>query len=103
MSLWVGAWHSRRFRFLLPPIHAAVSLQIIREEHASIAAVLRSLQVLAPGPGDNPPSFFDAGARRFFPRQTFLEREHHPKESEHLFPAWRSVPHVAEGDCAAGC
>ena len=63
MSLWVGAGHSRRFRFLLPPSMSAVSLQIFREEHASIAAVLRSLQALAEqGPGDNPPSFFE-GAR----------------------------------------
>ena len=47
MPLWAGAWHARRFRFLLRPSMPAVSLQIIREEHASIAAVLRSLQVLA--------------------------------------------------------
>ena len=46
MPLWAGAWHARRFRFLLRPSMPAVSLQIIREEHASIAAVLRSLQAL---------------------------------------------------------
>lgn len=87
MPLWAGAWHSRRFRFLLPPYMPAVSLQIIREEHASIAAVLRSLQVLVDqGPGDNPPSFFDGARAILFYIDEFPEREHHPKESEHLFP-----------------
>ena len=77
---------------------SAVSLQIIREEHASIAAVLRSLQVLVDqGPGDNPPSFFDGARAILFYIDEFPEREHHPKESEHLFPrVAQRAPHVAE-------
>ena len=76
----------------------AVSLQIIREAHASIAAVLRSLQVLVEqGPGDNPPSFFDGARAILFYIDEFPEREHHPKESEHLFPrVAQRAPHVAE-------
>ena len=55
----------------------AVSLQIIREEHASIAAVLRSLQVLVEqGPGDNPPSFYLA-----------FYREHMRLEETMVLPA----------------
>lgn len=76
----------------------AVGLQIIREEHTSIAAVLRSLQLLVEqGPGDNPASFFDAARAILFYIDEFPEREHHPKESEYLFPrvALRA-PHVAD-------
>ena len=76
---------------------SAVSLQIIREEHASIAAVLRSLQVLVDqGPGDNPPSFFDGAPAILFYLDEFPERDHHPKESEHLSPrAPHPAPHVS--------
>ena len=69
----------------------AVSLQIIREEHASIAAVLRSLQVLVEqGPGDNPPSFFDGARAILFYIDEFPEREHHPRSPSTCSPAWRS-------------
>ena len=76
--------------FLLPPM-PAVSLQIIREEHASIAAKAALFASAGgPGAGDNPPSFFDGARAILFYIDEFPEREHHPKESEHLFPAWRS-------------
>lgn len=78
----------------MPP----VSLQIIREEHASLAAVLRSLQLLVEqGPGDHPATFFDIARAILFYIDEFPEREHHPKETEHLFPlvALRA-PHVAD-------
>ena len=59
--------------------------------------MLRSLQSGGAGPGDNPPLVLRWGAGDSFYIDEFPEREHHPKESEHLFPAWRSVaPHVAE-------
>ena len=65
----------------------AVSLQIIREEHASIAAVLRSLQVLVEqGPGDNPPSFFDGARAILF----YIDASTTPRNQSTCSPAWRS-------------
>ncbi|MCZ8092754.1 MAG: hemerythrin domain-containing protein [Acidovorax sp.] len=78
----------------MPP----VSLQIIREEHASLAAVLQSLRLLMDqGPGDNPATFFDVMRAMLFYIDEFPERQHHPKESECLFPRVAlCAPHVAE-------
>jgi hemerythrin-like domain-containing protein len=78
----------------MPP----VSLQIIREEHASLAAVLHSLRMLVDqGPGDNPATFFDVARAMLFYIDEFPERQHHPKETECLFPrVAQCAPHVAE-------
>lgn len=74
----------------------SVSLQTIREEHASLAAVLQSLQLmLDKGPGDEPAAFFDVMRAMLFYIDEFPERQHHPKESQWLFPK------VAERDPAA--
>jgi hemerythrin-like domain-containing protein len=63
------------------------SLQIIRDEHAALSAMLRSLEMmLARGPGDDPERFFDVLRAMLFYIDEFPERLHHPKESELLFP-----------------
>ncbi|HSI53951.1 MAG: hemerythrin domain-containing protein [Ramlibacter sp.] len=76
------------------------SLRIIREEHAAVAAVLRSLgAMLAAGPGDQPERFFDVLRAMLFYIGEFPEKLHHPKESNLLFPriaraAPELVPHI---------
>jgi len=63
------------------------TLQIIRDEHAALAAVLRSLQMMiARGPQDQPERFFDVVRAMLFYIDEFPERLHHPKESDLLFP-----------------
>lgn len=63
------------------------TLQIIRDEHAAVAAVLRSLgMMLARGPGDEPERFFDVLRAMLFYIDEFPEKLHHPKESDLLFP-----------------
>jgi hemerythrin-like domain-containing protein len=63
------------------------SLQIIRDEHAALAAVLRSLAVmLERGPLDEPERFFNAVRAMLFYIDEFPERTHHPNESDLLFP-----------------
>ena len=72
------------------------SLQIIRGEHLSLAAVLRSMNMLVErGPGDQPEQFFDVLRAMLFYIDEFPERQHHPKESDLLFPrAMRAAPSV---------
>ena len=73
---------------------SSISLRTIREEHASLAAVLRSLRLmLDQGPGDEPAAFFDVMRAMLFYIDEFPERQHHPKESRWLFPkvAQRSI------------
>ncbi|MEJ5992193.1 hemerythrin domain-containing protein [Ramlibacter sp. PS3R-8] len=63
------------------------ALQIIRDEHAAVSAVLRSmLQMLERGPDDEPIRFFDVLRAMLFYIDEFPERRHHPKESDLLFP-----------------
>lgn len=62
-------------------------MQIIRDEHSAVGAVLRSLQPLIQrGPGDEPERFFDILRAMLFYIDEFPERRHHPKESDLLFP-----------------
>ena len=70
--------------------------QIIRDEHGALAAVLRSLlAMIEAGPGDEPMRFFDVLRAMLFYIDEFPERQHHPKESDHLFPKLaRLAPHV---------
>jgi hemerythrin-like domain-containing protein len=63
------------------------TLQIIRDEHAALAAVLRSLGLmLERGPLDEPERFFSVVRAMLFYIDEFPERLHHPKESDLLFP-----------------
>ena len=63
------------------------SLQIIRDEHLSLAAMLRSMNMMVErGPGDHPAQFFDMLRAMLFYIDEFPERLHHPKESGLLFP-----------------
>lgn len=62
-------------------------LHIIQDEHASLAAMLRSmLQMLERGPEENPPQFFEIMRAMLFYIDEFPEKLHHPKESDLLFP-----------------
>ncbi|MDP3616843.1 MAG: hemerythrin domain-containing protein [Rhodoferax sp.] len=74
------------------------SIQIIRDEHAVLAALLRSIEMmLARGAGTEPENYFDAMRAMLFYIDEFPERQHHPKESELLFPrVARLVPETAE-------
>jgi hemerythrin-like domain-containing protein len=63
------------------------ALQIIRDEHAAVAAVLRSLlQMMERAPDEQPERFFDVMRAMLFYIDEFPERRHHPKESDLLFP-----------------
>ncbi|MGE4241079.1 hemerythrin domain-containing protein [Ramlibacter sp.] len=63
------------------------ALQIIRDEHTSLAAMLRSLQqMIARGPQDKSEQFFDVVRAMLFYIDEFPEKQHHPKESSLLFP-----------------
>ena len=63
------------------------SIRIIRDEHAALAAMLRSLGMMVErGPGKEPESFFDVLRTMLFYIDEFPERLHHPKESDLLFP-----------------
>lgn len=68
------------------------ALQIMREEHAVLASVLRSLSLLLDmGPQDEPERFFDVMRAMLFYIDEFPERLHHPKETRLLFPKLASV------------
>jgi hemerythrin-like domain-containing protein len=63
------------------------ALQIIRDEHASLAAMLQSMRLMVQkGPTDNRRQFFDVLRGMLFYIDEFPERLHHPKESNLLFP-----------------
>lgn len=63
------------------------SLEIIRQEHASQTTVLRAMQAMVgQGPGDDAALYFDVMRGMLFYIDEFPERQHHPKESELLFP-----------------
>ncbi len=63
------------------------SIRIIRDEHAALAAMLRSLLMMVErGPGDAADRYFDVLRAMLFYIDEFPERLHHPKESELLFP-----------------
>ena len=72
------------------------ALQVIRDEHSAVSAVLRSmLQMLDRGPDEEPERFFDVLRAMLFYIDEFPERRHHPKESDLLFPKIaRVAPHL---------
>lgn len=62
-------------------------LHIIRDEHASLAAMLRSMtQLVERGPAEVERQFFDVMRAMLFYIDEFPEKRHHPKESQLLFP-----------------
>ncbi|MES2631758.1 MAG: hemerythrin domain-containing protein [Pseudomonadota bacterium] len=70
------------------------TLRVIRDEHAALAAMLRSMtMMIRQGPGEAPDQFFDVVRAMLFYIDEFPEKRHHPKESDLLFPALaRAVP-----------
>ena len=63
------------------------TLDIIRDEHSSLAAMLQSMRMMVErGPGDDPHNFFEVMRAMLFYIDEFPERRHHPKESQLLFP-----------------
>ncbi len=72
------------------------SIRIIRDEHAALAAMLRSLLLMVQrGPDAAADQFFDVLRAMLFYIDEFPERLHHPKESELLFPkVARAAPHT---------
>jgi hemerythrin-like domain-containing protein len=63
------------------------TLRIILDEHASLSAMLRSmLMMLDRGPEDDPEKFFNVLRAMLFYIDEFPEKQHHPKESNLLFP-----------------
>ena len=72
------------------------SLQTIREEHASLAAMLQSLRMmLKRGPASDPQQFFDVLGAMLFYIDEFPEKLHHTKETSLLFPrVLQAAPHV---------
>ena len=72
------------------------SLQIIRDEHASLAAMLQSMRLMVQrGSAGQAQSFFEVMRAMLFYIDEFPERLHHPKESNLLFPrVVRKAPQV---------
>lgn len=76
------------------------SLRVIRDEHATLAAMLKSLTLLVrrgPNPDgvDDSERFFDVVRAMLFYIDEFPEKHHHPKESDLLFPrVARVAPHT---------
>ena len=63
------------------------ALRTLHNEHAALRAMLQSLRLmLQRGPGDAPERFFDVVRAMLFYIDEFPERQHHPKESDLLFP-----------------
>lgn len=73
------------------------TLEIIRDEHSSLAAMLQSIRLLVDqGPGDDPRGFFEMLRAMLFYIDEFPERLHHPKETELLFPrVVKAVPELS--------
>jgi len=72
------------------------SLQIIRDEHASLAAMLQSMRLMVQrGTAGQAQNFFEVMRAMLFYIDEFPERLHHPKESNLLFPrVVRKAPQV---------
>ena len=64
-----------------------ISLRTINEEHATLNAMLQSLlMMIKRGPHDEPELFFDILSAMLFYIDEVPEKQHHPKETELLFP-----------------
>ena len=74
------------------------SIRIIQEEHGTIAAISKSLEMMIErGPHDDLPGYFDVVGAMLFYIDEIPERLHHPKETELLFPkVAQRAPETAE-------
>jgi hemerythrin-like domain-containing protein len=78
------------------------ALRVIRDEHATLAAMLQSLlQMVQRGPDpqgqDQRELYFDVVRAMLFYIGEFPEKMHHPKESDLLFPRLaRVAPHLMD-------
>lgn len=64
-----------------------ISLRTINEEHATLTAMLQSLlMMIKRGPHETPELFFDILRAMLFYIDEVPEKQHHPKETELLFP-----------------
>jgi hemerythrin-like domain-containing protein len=74
-----------------------LALDVIRDEHQALAAMLRSLSLLLQqSRREGPPPPFDVLRAMLFYIDEFPERLHHAKESELLFPKVRArAPELA--------
>ena len=64
-----------------------ISLKTINEEHATLNAMLQSLlMMIKRGPLNEPELFFDILRAMLFYIDEVPEKQHHPKETELLFP-----------------
>ncbi len=76
------------------------ALRVIRDDHASLTAMLQSMQRLIdrgpdPGASDGYERYFDVMRAMLFYIDEFPEQHHHPKESNLLFPrVARAAPQV---------
>jgi hemerythrin-like domain-containing protein len=75
-----------------------LSIQTIRDEHATLSAMLRSFAMMVGrGPAKDPHNFFEVLGAMLFYVDEFPERLHHPKETELLFPSVaRLAPETAD-------
>jgi len=94
----VHAWTFVVTHIFLETVINHTSLQIIRDEHSSLAAMLRSmLMMVERGPADKPQQFFDVLRAMLFYIDEFPGRLHSPKESTLLFPrVVRASPSVMD-------
>jgi hemerythrin-like domain-containing protein len=73
-------------------------LNIIRDEHRALAAMLNTLKMLVRvGPREDPARFFGTTRAMLYYIDEYPERLHHPKETELLFPrVLAKVPSLRE-------
>jgi hemerythrin-like domain-containing protein len=74
-----------------------ISLQTIREEHATLGAMLSAMRkMVVRGPANNPQHYFDVLRAILFYIDEFPHRLHHTKESKLLFPVvLKALPELA--------
>jgi hemerythrin-like domain-containing protein len=83
----------------MPNSHPSIQIiQIIQDEHSSLAAMLRSLGMMVDrGPGSKPGQFFEVLRAMLFYIDEFPEKLHHTKETQLLFPpVMARAPEVAD-------
>jgi hemerythrin-like domain-containing protein len=88
----------RYLNFSGAAVMSHATIRIIRDEHAALSSMLTSmLMLLGRGPADEPETFFNVLRAMLFYIDEFPEQQHHPKESNLLFPkVIRAVPEVME-------